>query len=306
MKRKIYTILVLMTVCFSITVNSKAQVIVSDSGRVHITGDLETTYRYYYLDIRDYHRLYWDGGDNFFSVSMGSTANDTVSVVTDNLLFRNFSTGVDNGIQIAGIYSLESIPGWSSKGYKKKALSGALGRTLGLKTFLPADGQGETLPRFSLPSIQENAPELLTDDGMGRQYMSTRSLISMLVGAYKSLYAQSESLKKQTETLKAAIAAQPATDIRKVVPDEVSNIQGCHPNPFRSTTDVRVCIPQDITTAFLRIASASGMVVCEMPVTERGIATVTLDGVSWSKGVYFCSLITDGAIAGTVKLIKNK
>ncbi|MBQ1816883.1 MAG: T9SS type A sorting domain-containing protein [Bacteroidaceae bacterium] len=304
MTRKFYTILVLMTVCFSFTVNSKAQVIVSDSGRVHITGDLETTYRYYYLDIRDYRHLRWmDNRFNSFTITVDSTANDTVTVDAPYVLFKNQVTGVENSIEASQIYTLDPIFWGNAKGYNKKPASGVLEKTMALKTSLPSENGR---PQFSLASVKKNAPELLIADPEGSQYMSTRSLISMLVGAYQSLYAQSESLKKQTETLKAAIAAQPATDIRKVVPDEVSNIQGCHPNPFHSTTDVRVCIPQDITTAFLRIASASGMVVCEMPVTERGNATVTLDGVSWSKGVYFCSLITDGAIAGTVKLIKNK
>ena len=130
-------------------------------------------------------------------------------------------------------------------------------------------------------------------------------MISLLVGAYQSLKAQSDDLGRQIEALKATIGTESPTGIPQVGPADACRIYGNTPNPFHTTTSVAVSIPQGVANATLRISSGHGVVVRNIPVTGRGSVNMAVDGSTWEEGIYLCSLIADGTVIGTVKLVKK-
>ena len=77
------------------------------------------------------------------------------------------------------------------------------------------------------------------------------------------------------------------------------------PNPFKESTQINYVLPGDVLNAKLLFYDMSGRIINEVNITERGNGTLTVYGENLEKGIYTYSLIADGKLIATKKMVKK-
>ena len=75
------------------------------------------------------------------------------------------------------------------------------------------------------------------------------------------------------------------------------------PNPFSSSTEIGYSIPSATNLASLIVFDSSGRTVNKYELSERGQGSVTVYGSDVVSGVYYYSLVLDGKIVETKRMI---
>ena len=78
------------------------------------------------------------------------------------------------------------------------------------------------------------------------------------------------------------------------------------PNPFSEQTSIEVSVPESIHAAFLFIYDMSGKQIKRIDIMERGAISICITSEGLTEGMYLYSLIADGKVAGTKKMILTK
>jgi hypothetical protein len=142
-----------------------------------------------------------------------------------------------------------------------------------------------------------------------------------LVKSVQELSAQNDSLKQQNDSLAQRIDRLEALVNKlidgKQVEKEVSpypaqrslsypdaSLEQNFPNPYNYITTIRYTLPQTFGSAKIVITSTSGVMVMQKQLAGSGGAgQITVEAGSLSVGVYFYSLIVDGTLIDTKKMI---
>ncbi|NPD93044.1 T9SS type A sorting domain-containing protein, partial [Xylanibacter muris] len=75
------------------------------------------------------------------------------------------------------------------------------------------------------------------------------------------------------------------------------------PNPFVTSTDIKVNIPTSANTAMLNIYDLSGKQIKSIQVNERGEHSIYVTSESLAPGMYIYSLIIDGKLIDTKRMV---
>jgi hypothetical protein len=76
-----------------------------------------------------------------------------------------------------------------------------------------------------------------------------------------------------------------------------------YPNPFDANSEIRVTLPQKTIRASLVVFDENGVPVKTYPIQDRGDTVVTLASGDFKKGVYMYSLIADGIVIDTKRMV---
>jgi hypothetical protein len=77
------------------------------------------------------------------------------------------------------------------------------------------------------------------------------------------------------------------------------------PNPFAERTVINYFLPESVRDAKIIFYSQEGRMINEMNITERGNGRVNVYGADLSKGIYSYTLICDGQVIATKKMVKQ-
>ncbi|MCB0408842.1 MAG: tail fiber domain-containing protein [Flavobacteriales bacterium] len=77
------------------------------------------------------------------------------------------------------------------------------------------------------------------------------------------------------------------------------------PNPFAENTVITYSIPDDVMEAKLMFYNMNGRIIKEMVIEERGESKLTVYGENLESGIYTYSLIADGKLIATKKMVKQ-
>ena len=121
-------------------------------------------------------------------------------------------------------------------------------------------------------------------------------IVPVLVEAIKELSAELDSLK--SANLKSANIDQTS----KVLNTTATLSQNI-PNPFSTSTRIEMFLPASIQKAVLCIYNLQGEQIDQIPVTERDHTSVTIDAYHLKPGMYLYTLISDGSVVDTKKMI---
>ena len=78
------------------------------------------------------------------------------------------------------------------------------------------------------------------------------------------------------------------------------------PNPFAEQTTITFSIPEDIGSAMIAFYDKSGRVMKMLTIDERGKGSITVFAEKLSSGIYSYSLIADGKVIDTKKMVCSK
>lgn len=88
-----------------------------------------------------------------------------------------------------------------------------------------------------------------------------------------------------------------------VIPLGNASLLQNQPNPFTETTSIVYTVPTSVRKAELRITDAGGRLLKTLVIDERGEGRTRLQAQSLSAGTYFYSLVLDGAVQATRKMV---
>ncbi|PBQ30212.1 hypothetical protein CNR22_00045 [Sphingobacteriaceae bacterium] len=133
---------------------------------------------------------------------------------------------------------------------------------------------------------QKNIPEY-----KAVQYVS---LIPVLIAAIQEQQAQIEELKKGNATTGITTA---------VNADNVFSMSQNEPNPFNSETKINYVLPVKNKEAYLAVYDLTGKQVTSFFLTEKGSASIILTSEKLAAGIYIYSIIADGKVMDSKKMI---
>ena len=78
------------------------------------------------------------------------------------------------------------------------------------------------------------------------------------------------------------------------------------PNPFSESSVITLSIPEGTKSAAIYIYDLSGKQVKNIPVDKRGETDITVYASDLSEGMFVYSLVTDGTVAATRRMMVVK
>ena len=145
-------------------------------------------------------------------------------------------------------------------------------------------------------------PELVYEDANGNVSINYVEMVPLLVQSINELSAKVAELEgtapKKVKT-KAATAA---------IEDNVSDIDMVRmdqnkPNPFSESTVITLNIPTEAQTTSIFIYDMSGKQVQSLPISERGETNITVYAGDLAAGMYIYTLVVDGKVSVTRRMI---
>lgn len=136
-----------------------------------------------------------------------------------------------------------------------------------------------------------------------------------LVKAVQELSQQNDSLKNQLAVIMQKMAAietalqngnssiQSATSSQVVKLNTAALLEQNTPNPFSNNTVIKYNVPATANNATLIVTDANGRNIKTITINNKGAGQITLQAGTLAAGTYQYTLLTDGKIADTKKML---
>jgi len=162
---------------------------------------------------------------------------------------------------------------------------------------------------FLAQDVNNVIPEVVVYDDSADVYGILYSrLVPYLVEAIKEQQTTIESLKSEIASIKNNSTEKSATISGSNVTNttETASLEQNIPNPFNTSTTIKMYLPSAISRATLYIYTMQGAQIKSYAIADRGNTTVTIEGSGLNAGMYLYTLIADGKEVDTKKMILTK
>ncbi len=194
--------------------------------------------------------------------------------------------------------------------------------------------QNRTHIGFLAQNFQKVFSDLVYSDKNGLLSIDYLAVIPLLVEAVKSLSAQNESdsllitqLSSSINTLSNQVSslttqlnqccskstkAVTTSDQKQIgsndptqslAPADIATLSQNTPNPFSQNTTIGYYLPSNVVNAVIYIYNLQGAQINSISISDRGNGSIVISGNSLSAGMYIYSLITDGTLIDTKRMI---
>jgi len=159
---------------------------------------------------------------------------------------------------------------------------------------------------LSVEQLEEVFPDLVYEQEDGTKSINYVEMVPILVQALNELSAKVASLERDKYDSELR-AKQQALDVGGTEENVISLSLGQNkPNPFSNSTTIKVCIPEDVQKAFIYVYDLQGKKVEQVDITTRGKQNIQLTSANLTDGMYLYSLIADGKVVETRRMIVEK
>ena len=156
---------------------------------------------------------------------------------------------------------------------------------------------------LSVEQLETTFPDLVYENEDGSKCINYMEMVPILVQAINELKAEIMTLKGNA----SAETKSQTTAMSGTVEDvTILSLGQNKPNPFGKATSIAVSVPEDVRTAFLYVYNLNGNKVAQVDISARGTSSVTLSASNLSDGMYLYSLIVDGKVVETRRMIVEK
>lgn len=170
-------------------------------------------------------------------------------------------------------------------------------------------------------------PMLVKEDETGYKSVNYDGFIPVLIEATKEqqqlIDQQKETLKNQSQQLVnlqqqinelkgvvakllAAPAAPKKTNNYRLPLLQKATLGQNQPNPFNETTLIDYYLPQNVQNAKIQVTALDGKVLGEVFIREKGKGQVNIQAHTYPAGTYYYSLMVDGQVLETKKMVLMK
>lgn len=158
---------------------------------------------------------------------------------------------------------------------------------------------------LSAESVEAVYPDLVYEAEDGTKSINYIELVPLLVQAINELQTQIEVLKGTSNNAVAARHGE-STSVYGTSVDGLGNdckLFQNSPNPFRESSVIKVKLPDSYKSASLHVFDMSGKQLKQIDVTGYGETSVTLSAGMLGSGMYLYSLVIDGKVVDTKRMI---
>lgn len=217
-----------------------------------------------------------------------------------------------------GIYGSDSSKRWKSNIKNIEDPLKLLSRIRGVTFTWDEDHGGGPAVGFIAEEVGEVLPEAVfyESNGVDARGMDYTKVIPLVVEAantmrkeYQAKFDRQEQAiaqqQRELDEIKALLNQLLYKENNNTNLNLGSLLQN-QPNPFREATLITYAVPEGTGSAELQITDMSGRVVKRTDITARGEGTFTLRANSLPAGTYAYSLIIDGELVQTKKMVLTK
>ncbi|MBR5802849.1 MAG: T9SS type A sorting domain-containing protein [Bacteroidaceae bacterium] len=184
------------------------------------------------------------------------------------------------------------------------------GDTLDTQSYTDTEIQAMEKSHYGLVAtqLQQVYPDLVYENQQGDLCINYIEMIPLLVQSIKELKAEIVTLQggKNVGTVVNTRAAYNTTDIEESTALTIPILKQNNPNPFTENTVIEYSLPESVQTANIYIYDMNGKQIEQIYLTERGESSITINGENLSAGMYLYSLIADGQVIDTKRMILTK
>lgn len=161
---------------------------------------------------------------------------------------------------------------------------------------------------FLAQELEKVYPEMVKETETGVKAVDYVSFIPLLVQAYQDHDNEIKALQEELAKLKVENNSKLKSDQSGIESsnDEIAStvyIEQNNPNPFSESTNISMHIPEAVYYANFYIYTLNGTLMYSEKITERGNASISIDGNSLEPGIYLYSLVCDSEITVTKQMI---
>lgn len=187
-----------------------------------------------------------------------------------------------------------------------KEVDGALAKVLGMRG-VTYNFRTEEFPKyrftrdrsigFIAQELKDVLPEAVRLESTGYYDVNYTAVIPVLVEAIKEQQAQIAELQALVamngNTQKLGVAAGTST----------SKLFQNDPNPFQTSTTIRYALPATAKAAHIYVYDLTGKQLMDLPITSMPEGAVTVEGSRLPAGTYQYTMIVDGQVIDSKKMI---
>ena len=145
--------------------------------------------------------------------------------------------------------------------------------------------------------IQQIYPNLVTQNQDGYLSVNYVEMVPLLIQSIKELKTELDNTNAQLELLNTG------TKVAIRMTDQAVLFQNT-PNPFKTNCIVKCIIPQNVKEALFCLYDYSGRQIECLEIHDRDNVEIPVDGYGLEPGIYLYSLITDGEIVDTKRMVR--
>jgi hypothetical protein len=184
---------------------------------------------------------------------------------------------------------------------------------------------------FIAQELQKIYPDIVRPIGGGVIGLDEGDIAVIAIKAIQELYQQDEerfevqqgeiaALQRENQQLEQQLE-QLETLVYKLLNEQEGNQPGNsyvlpleqnpqldqnHPNPFSQNTIVTYFVPENVRVAFLQVSSVDGKILGKVRINETGTGNVTIKAHTYPAGTYLYSLILDGQVVETKRMVLTR
>jgi hypothetical protein len=153
--------------------------------------------------------------------------------------------------------------------------------------------------------LQKVYPDLVYDGGDGYLEVNYTGLIPLLLQAVQELKSEIAELKRNEE-MPVLPKNAPAAPQQETTGESAATLFQNVPNPFNENTEIAFYLPQSVKSAMLCVYDMNGKQLSQNVITQRGNASLVINGNQYGAGMYLYSLVADNQIVDTKRMILTK
>src|SRR5574344_1731558 len=168
---------------------------------------------------------------------------------------------------------------------------------------------------FIAQEVDKILPDVVRTSPNGTKAVAYSEIVALLVEGMKEQQTIIKNLETKLADLESALVAATVQKTQSITANtekvsennllEAKLFQNT-PNPFTQDTEVAFSLPETVQKADLYIYDMNGAQITQIALAQRGNAAVTINGGKLAAGMYLYSLIADGKIIDTKRMILTK
>lgn len=179
---------------------------------------------------------------------------------------------------------------------------------------------------FLTAELESLFPEVVETDASGHKFIDYASLLPIVVTAIQEQQSMIETMQLSVEVLRNQLveccqgrsrmndSVDSDSDDSDTTKSSARNDNGEHasqqpvlyqntPNPFTQATSIEYYIPIHATSATMYVFTLNGVLMQSLPITAFGHGQITVDASSLAAGMYIYSLVVDGQIVDSKRML---
>jgi len=150
--------------------------------------------------------------------------------------------------------------------------------------------------------MKEVFPDLVYELEDGSQRINYMEMVPILIQTISGLNARI----KELESACGINSTKAVSKIAKAADTETVQLCQNTPNPFNESSSISMTIPESASSAVLSFYDASGKPLKQEDVSGTGSTTVTINASDFNPGIYLYSLVVDGKLISTKRMIVSR